>query len=159
MKEKKTIFDYVGMVFTTFGFSVVVLNIFCLLFGEHARDFSSMFSMGKEGLSVATMMQFFAAAVLIVLLRFLFFTDMVIKNMPVVLRTLCMVLSAIGIIVIFILRFGWFPADQWLPWLMFFISFGICFSVSALVAVLREKAENKKMEAALTRLKQQNFQQ
>lgn len=155
MEERKTIFDYVGTIFSTFGFSVVVLNVFCLLFGEQAQDFSSIFSMGKEGLSTETMMQFLGAAVLMVFLRFLFFTDRIIKNMSVVLRTLCMVLTAIGIVVIFTLRFGWFPVDQWLPWFMFFLSFGICFLVSSLIAVLKEKSENKKMEEALARLKQE----
>lgn len=155
MEERKTIFDYVGTIFSTFGFSVVVLNVFCLLFGEQAQDFSSIFSMGKEGLSTETMMQFLGAAVLMVFLRFLFFTDRIIKNMSVVLRTLCMVLTAIGIVVIFTLHFGWFPVDQWLPWFMFFLSFGICFLVSSLIAVLKEKSENKKMEEALARLKQE----
>lgn len=155
MEERKTIFDYVGTIFSTFGFSVVLLNVFCLLFGEQAQDFSSIFSMGKEGLSTETMMQFLGAAVLMVFLRFLFFTDRIIKNMSVVLRTLCMVLTAIGIVVIFILRFGWFPVDQWLSWFMFFLSFGICFLVSSLIAVLKEKSENKKMEEALARLKQE----
>ena len=156
MEERKTIFDYVGMVFNTFGFSIVILNIFCFLFGEEAKEFSNMFSMGKEGLSTDTMMQFFFVSALIVFIRFLFFTDKVIKNMSVVVRTLWMVLSSIGIVIFFILHFGWFPADQWLPWIMFIVSFGICFVVSTIITVFREKTENRKMEDALAKLKQQN---
>lgn len=156
MEERKTIFDYVGMVFSTFGFSIVILNVFCLLFGEDAREFSRIFSMGREGLSTAAMMQFLTMSVLIIFIRALFFTDIVIKSMPVIIRIFCMLLSVIGIVVCFILHFDWFPADQWLPWVMFIVSFGICFVVSALVAILRERIENKRMEAALAKLKQQS---
>ncbi len=156
MEEKKTIFDYVGMVFTTFGFTIVILTLLCFLFGEDAKEISSMFSLGKEGLSIAIMTQYLMVSVLIVALRFLFFTDVVIKNMSVTVRTLCMLLSVIGIIVFFIIRFGWFPIDMWIPWFMFIVCFGICFVVSTMIAVLKERAENRKMEEALTRLKQQN---
>ena len=73
MEERKTIFDYIGQIFQVFGFSMIVLNIFCLLFGEDASEFSKMFSLGKEGLSVPTMLQFFSVAVWVVFLRFFFF--------------------------------------------------------------------------------------
>ncbi len=156
MEEKKTIFDYVEMVFTTFGFTIVILTLLCFLFGEDAKEISSIFSLGKEGLSIAIMTQYLMVSVLIVALRFLFFTDVVIKNMSVTVRTLCMLLSVIGIIVFFIIRFGWFPIDMWIPWFMFIACFGICFVVSTMIAILKERTENKKMEEALTRLKQQN---
>lgn len=158
MEEKKTIFEYIGQVFLIFGFSMAVLNIFCLIFGEDAREFSAMFSLGKEGLSVAVMTQYFVVSILIVMMRFLFFTDVVLKNMKVVVRTFCMLVSVIGIIVIFILCFDWFPADMFFPWFMFFLCFGICFVGSLAVTILREKAENKKMEVALAKLKEQNMQ-
>lgn len=156
MEERKTIFDYIGQVFFIFGFSMAVLNIFCLLFGEDAKEFSSMFSLGKEGLSITTMAQYFVVSILIVMARFLFFTDVVIKNMRVAVRTFCMLMSVIGIIVLFIICFDWFPAHMFLPWFMFFVCFGICFAGSLAVTVLREKAENKKMEEALAKLKQQD---
>ena len=153
MEERKTVIDYIGQVFITFGFSIAVLNIFCLVFGEDAKELSSMFSMGKEGLSVATMMQYFAAAVLSVLIRFLFFTDVVIKNMSVVKRTFWMLVLEIAMIVLFIWRFDWFPVDVWPAWLAFFISFGLCFGGGVAVTGLKEKMENKKMEEALARAK------
>ena len=154
MDERRTIFDYIGMVFSVFGFFVAVMNIFCILFGEEAKEISSMFSMGNKGISIAMMMQYFAVSALIIAARFLFCTDIIIKNMAIAARAVCMVAASVVIIVFFILRFGWFPADMWMPWILFFVSFGICFAVSMTVAVQKEKADNRKMEEALAKLKQ-----
>lgn len=155
MEERKTIFDYIEQVMEIFGFSIVMLNIFCLLFGEDAREFSSMFVMGKEGLRVATMMQFLSMAVWIVLFRFLFFTDVVIKNMRTVGRACGMIISILVAMVIYVSVFQWFPADDWLPWVMFFVCFLLSFVVSLSVTTFKEKRENKRMEEALQKLKKE----
>lgn len=153
MEERKTIIDYIEQVMEIFGFSIFMLNIFCLLFGEDARGFSSMFVMGKEGLCIATMMQFLSMAVWIVLFRFLFFTDVVIKNMRVVYRACGMITSILVIMVIYVSIFRWFPANDWIPWVMFFICFLISFAVSLVVTGFKERMENKRMEEALQKLK------
>lgn len=154
MEERKTIFDYLEQVFIIFGITLVVLNVFCLLFGEAAKEFSTMFSLGSKGLSVFTMAQFLLVSAIVVALRFLFFTDVIIKNMPVIRRTMCMVIIVLIIISVFISVFGWFPIDMWQPWAMFFLCFSICFFLSTMVTGMKEKAENRKMEEALNRIKQ-----
>lgn len=155
MKNKETIFDYIGQIFLIFGFTIVCLNIFCVLFGEDAREYSTIFSLGKEGLGVSTMLQFLLASTAIVTLRFLFFTDRIIKNVSVAIRTAGMFISIILIMMMFIAGFRWFPVDMWRSWTMFFICFGISAGVSTAVSVLKEKMENKKMEDALQRLKKE----
>ncbi|GFI45665.1 hypothetical protein IMSAGC019_00977 [Lachnospiraceae bacterium] len=154
MEERKTVFDYMGRVLETFGFSVAILNIFCLIFGEEAEGFSTIFSLGKRGLSVATMGQFFSASVWVVAARFVFFTETVIKRMSLVLRTVLMVAAVLASTGIHILAFRWFPVDMWIPWLAFLVCFGICFAVSVVVTAFRERMENRKMEEALARLKE-----
>ncbi|MDE5932547.1 MAG: hypothetical protein K2H40_08710, partial [Lachnospiraceae bacterium] len=148
MEERKTIFDYIGQVFMIFGFTMLILVVFCLLFGESAKGYSEMFSFGKEGIGVETMLQFLLASVLTVALRWLFFTDTLIKNMTVILRAVGMVLSEVLVIIVLILIFGWFPMGEWLPWVMFFISFAVCFAVSVTLTVFRERWENRRMEEA-----------
>ena len=154
MEERKTVFDYMGRVLETFGFSVAILNIFCLIFGDEAEGFSTIFSLGKRGLSVATMGQFFSASVWVVAARFVFFTETVIKRMSLVLRTVLMVAAVLASTGIHILAFRWFPVDMWIPWLAFLVCFGICFAVSVVVTAFRERMENRKMEEALARLKE-----
>lgn len=153
MEERKTIFDYIGQVFMIFGITIGIINIFCLLFGDEAQGYSTMFALGHTGIPTTTIMQFFLAAVFTVSLRFVFFTETFIKKMSVPYRALCMVLSEVAVIFLFILTCGWFPVDEWLPWVTFFISFAICFVCSVAVTTVRERMENKRMKEALERLK------
>ena len=157
MEEKKTIFDYLGQVFLLYGIMTLMMNIFCVLFGEPAKEISAMFALGSEGLSVEIMMQYFIIAIFVTFSRFLFFTDIVIKKMPVPLRTLLMVISVIGMTAFFIVKYGWFPSGMPEPWIMFILCFSICFGTSLLVMALKEKAENTKMEEALKRIKEEEI--
>lgn len=154
MEENKTIFDYCGAVFLTFGFSILVMSIFCILVGEEAGAVSSLYALGKDGLSLATIWQFFGMSACITLLRMLFFTDRLIKRMSVTLRTVCMLLCVIGLIVLCAKVFGWFPVDMWQAWAGFAASFGVCFLGSCLLMFLRERTQNRRMEEALARAKE-----
>ena len=156
MEDRKTLFDYIGQVFIIFGFSIIVLNLFCILVGEYAQDVSSIYSMGKAGLSTATMMQFLGVSVCITGLRFLFFTDRIIRQMSITTRTVCMLLSIIALIMVCVIMFEWFPVDMWQPWAGFLLTFLLCFAGSMFVTRMKERTENRKMEEALQRLKEQD---
>ena len=154
MEERKTIFDYLAQVLIVFGFTMLVITIFCLAFGDSAKDLSAMFALGGKGIPVEIAFEFLGVSVLIVGVRFLFFTDICIKKMPIWLRTIGMLTAAVIIIAVFIIVFHWFPVNMWQPWAMFFICFGISFLGSYLVMVIKERVENKRMEEALQRLKE-----
>lgn len=154
MKDNKTVFDFLGQTLTVFGFTMLTLNIFCIFFGNSAKGYSSIFELGSQGVSVKTAFQFLFVSVLISGTKLIFFTDVIIKKMPIWLRTACMLIIVIIIMSAFITLFKWFPVNQWQPWAMFFICFGISFVGSWLVMITKEKTENKKMEEALRRLKE-----
>ena len=153
MDENNGIFDYLTRVMVVFGFSMLVMNIFCVIFGESAQGLSSMFAMGSQGLSVETAFQYLGISTLIVGMRSLFFTDRLIKNMAIPLRTVCMLGSVVLISIAFIIRFQWFPVDMWQAWAMFFLCFIVCFIGSYFVMLLKEKTENRKLNEALSKLK------
>lgn len=157
MEEKNTIFYYLSQVLIIFGFIIIVQNIFCLLFGESNQGHSALFALGNDGLSTGITFQFLSISVLIVLFRFIFFTDLLIKNLSIALRTMLLIVSNIATIASFIIIFKWFPVDMWEPWLMFFICFGISFFASLFVTMYKEKLENKRMEEALKRLKKKEL--
>lgn len=153
MEEKRTVFDYLAQVLIVFGFAVLTLNVFCLVFGNSAKEFSNMFALGNQGIPAQIVFQFLGVSVLLVGVRFLFFTDIVIKKMPIWLRTVCMLTVIVVIIAVFVIAFDWFPADMWQPWAMFFICFILSFLGSYFVMTVREKVENNRMDEALQRLK------
>ena len=154
MEENKTIFDYLAQVLIVFGFTMLMISIFCLAFGESAKEFSAMFALGSKGIPVEIAFQFLGVAFLIVGARYIFFTDICIKKMPIWLRTICMLAATVIIIAVFIIVFHWFPINMWRPWAMFVVCFGISFFGSYLVMVIKEQFENKRMEEALQRLKE-----
>lgn len=154
MEEKRNVFDYLGQILIVFGFSMLILNLLCLAFGNEAKDISAMFVLGNRGVPVEIAFQFLCVSALIVGARFVFFTDIVIKNMPLWMRTVCMLITAILIIAAFVVAFRWFPVMMWQPWAMFFVCFGLSFLGSYFVMVIKEKAENKRMEEALRRFKE-----
>lgn len=154
MERNKTIFDYLAQVLTIFGFSMLILNLFCMIFGDSAQGLSSMFALGSQGVPAEIAFQYLAISALIVGIRFLFFSDRLIKNMPIPVRTVCMLGCVLLLTAVFIICFQWFPADLWIAWVMFFVCFLLSFVCSYLVMLLKEKAENRKLQEALDRFKE-----
>ena len=155
MQSKTTIFDFWGQVFFMFGVSITMLAVFCVIFGSDAREMSSMFALGNQGLTISTMVQSMGVSLLITGLRYLYFTDKIIKNASAVVRTAAMLLSIVLVIAVFIVLFGWFPVNMWEPWAMFFLCFGISFGVSTVITFVKEKMDNRNMEEALEKLKKE----
>lgn len=153
MKKKNTVFDYLIQIFMIYGVTMVCICAFCMMFGENAREVSTLFALGSQGISVNTMLQFFVLSVIIATLRFVLFTDGLVKNIPMVVRTLLMFSVIIAVIVLFVVWFGWFPVNMWQPWVMFFVCFLVSAIVSAVLSYVKEQHENKKMEEALNELK------
>lgn len=153
MEEKKSIFDYLTQVLMTFGFAILMINVFCLFVGNSAKGFSAMFELGNQGIPVNITFQFLCISILLTGVRFLFFTDILIKEMSIRLRTIGMLTAIVMIIAAFIIVFHWFPVTMWQPWIMFFICFGISFLGSYFVMILKEKTDNKRMAEALRQLK------
>lgn len=154
MEEKRTVFDYLAQVLIIFGFAMLTMNIFCLAFGNSAKEFSTMFELGNRGIPTQTAFQFLCVSVLIAGARFVFFTDIIIKKMLVGSRTICMLTAIIITIAAFVIAFDWFPVNMWQPWAMFFICFGISFLGSYFMTIIRERIENRQMDEALQRLKE-----
>lgn len=154
MEEKKTVFDYLAQTMHIFGFSMLTLNVFCLIFGNSAREFSEIFGLGNQGVPVGIAFQFLCISTLITGTRFVFFTDIVIKKMSIGVRTILMLSFVIIITAAFIILFHWFPVNMWQPWVMFFICFGLSFAGSCFFVTVKEKAENERMKKALQQLKE-----
>ena len=153
MEENRSIFDQISKVFTVFGVVVLAHVVIGIIVGEGASSVSTLFSLGAEGLAMGTLLQLFALSVIVIILQTVFLTDMIIKSMSIVLRIVMMFVSVTCAIVVFVLAFKWFPVDEILAWVGFFVSFAICSIVSALYSRLKEKSENRKMDEALEKIK------
>lgn len=154
MEQNKTIYNYIGQLFATYGVIVTIFIIFTSIIGESAKDLSSLYRLGGEGLSIGTLIQLLALAGIITLAQILFLTDKWIKNMQLLVRNILFFATICVAIGFFVIIFVWFPIDNIKAWIAFAISFIICTGISVGISKLEENAENKKMEQALKRLKE-----
>ena len=154
MEEKKSILDYLAQMMIIFGFTTLILDIFCCAAGADAKDVSAIFALGDQGIPVEVSFQFLCISGLLTGARYVFFTDRIIQKMPVWLRCACMLTFAVILIAAFIILFHWFPVHMWQPWAMFFFCFGLSFLGSCFFVRLKEKTENRRMAEALQRMKE-----
>lgn len=155
MDKNFSLLKYLSQVFMIYGITTGLLNIFCILFGTSAYGLSTIFSLGNSGVGVATSFQFLLAAALIVGLKLIFTTDILIKKMPIAARIIALFAGAFATILVFIFAFDWFPADMPIAWIMFIVCFVISCGASTAISVLAEKQENRRLEEALKRYKEE----
>lgn len=155
MDKKFSLLAFLSQVFIIYGVTTGLLNIFSILFGSSAREISTLFALGDSGVSVSTSFQFLLVAFIINGLRSIFMTDTLIKQMPLAARIITMFAGAFGTIVVFIFLFGWFPADMPIAWIMFIVCFIISCLISTIISVLAEKQENRRLDEALKRYKEE----
>ena len=124
MEEKKTIFNYISQTFATYGVIVLIFILFSLFIGESAAEYSPLFALGKEGISLPILAELLLLAVMITLAQIVFVTDVLIANLSIVLRNVLLFVTV-------------------------FISYAVSMMVSVGITKLREHLENSKMQKAL----------
>ena len=156
MDKKFTIFGFLAQVFMIYGITTGLLNLFCLLFGSEAEGYSTIFSLAGAGVGVATSLQFLIAVTIVIMLRVVFMTDILIKNMSLGARIAAMFVSVFAVIIAFVFLFGWFPADDPLAWIMFIVCFAVSCTVSVIISTAAERQENRRLDEALKRVKEES---
>ena len=149
MEENKTIFNYIGQVFSTFGIIVTIFIVFGLLIGESSGEYSSLFRLGREGLTIATLLQLLLLSFVITISQVVFQTDKWIKNMMILWRNILFFLVIMLAIVFMVVLFGWFPLSDFKAWIGFFLSYTVSMMISILVSGIKERAEDRRMQEAL----------
>lgn len=155
MDKKFSVLKFFSQVFTIYGVTTLVLNIFCVLFGTSAWGISTIFSLGNSGVGVETSLEFLAAVLIINGWKLLTTTDFLIKKMSLAARIMLLFAGTFGIIFVFVILFGWFPIDMPIAWIMFILCFVVSCIVSTLISVLAERQENRRLEEALKRYKEE----
>lgn len=157
MIKKNTIFDFFINVMVVFAISIISICIFTFLFGEDAEGVSSVFALGKKGIPLSTVIQFLVMAFMVTMLRWIFFTDRLIKTLSMTFRIILMFITVIIMIAIFAAIFQWFPVNMIKPWIMFYICFAVYSTISIIISGLKEKKDNEKLQEALDTLKQEDI--
>ena len=156
MIRKNTVFDFLESVFVIFGITVLSLCVFVTMFGNEAKEISDIFSLGNDGVSIATLIQFFCMSFLVCAIRFICFTNLIIKKLSISGRTIVMFVSVIVAVGVFAAVFHWFPVDMALPWIMFFFCFSVYAALGITLSVLEETNDDKAREDAQVQVAEEN---
>jgi len=160
MEEKKTVFYYIRQAAATYGIIVLIFVILNLIIGERTEGYSTLFSMGGEGISLPILCELFLLSVMITLAQVVFLTDRWIINMTMMIRYVLFFVIVLIVMVIMIFAFKWFPEGDTIArigsWIGFIISYAISMIISVLVTKLKERAENSKMQEALDNYNKRN---
>ena len=76
MEENRSVFDYISKVFSVFGVVILIHVVIGLLVGADASEMSTLFTLGSEGLAMATIVQLFAMSVVVIIWQ------TILRNMP-----------------------------------------------------------------------------
>ena len=150
MKEKMKYLNWlINKILASFGAGVVTLGVLSCLMGDIGEKVSPLFSLGKAGISIDTLLQFLLLAVFSVVVKDVFMTDRWIKNMSVFLRkSLYFFVIVLGVFVMSRL-FKWFPADAARAWAFFGIFFAVAMVFITILTRTKEITENNKLQEAL----------
>ncbi|MCM1120908.1 MAG: hypothetical protein NC543_16300 [bacterium] len=159
MEEKKHLLHYLEQVFVIFGVSILIVEVICRIFGEEARQYSTMFELGNAGVPFHTVLEYLLASVCITVLRFVFFTDVLIRRWSLAARIVGMLSAVTALSGGLSYVFGWFPVSDPKCWAAFFISFGICFVLGTALSAWGERMENRQLEDALQRMQNREGEQ
>lgn len=154
MEGKKTFLDYIGQVFVIYGFSMLCMFIFTIIFGESAKEFSDLFLLGSQGLPVQIMGEFFIIDCIVVAWQWLLSNERILPSIPIYIRNIGIIVGVFITVVLFIIFAHWFPIGMWEAWAMFLLCFLLCAFVSTILSFVKTNIENEKLEKGLNRLKE-----
>ena len=149
---KKRFVLFIEKLLSTFAVIILVFMILTLFIGNGAKEKSSLFRLGNQGLSLSTLVQLFALSFAVCLLNVIFLTDTFLKNMGIVLRYVLFFILTMAVLASFSLIFHWIPNE-----IKYWLGVLACFLVSTITSIfvsrLLSKREDEKLNSALKAIK------
>lgn len=139
----------------TFAASILVVSLLGYLLGDIVKDMSTLFSLGKSGLSYDVILEIAILSFFISMYtHILFESDLF--NKQLFLHKVIAMFSISGITTaVFIALFGWFPITFIKGWIGFFISFLICFLIATAGMLYKYKKDEQHYNARLKKMQKE----
>lgn len=153
MENKRSILDFLGAVMKTFGICICFLSIITIMANTEMIETGHMFTFGNEAISITVLLQFLLISFITEILVFLFTSAYMIRLLSLTTRLILMPLSIILCLGISIYFFDWFPPGFLLPWILFVVSFLMCFGISVAITLYKNKKADAVLNKALEKMK------
>lgn len=145
--------SFITHVLNQYAVTILLMMIITALFGRKAESYSTMFTLGSQGISLPTLLQLLLFSLLISVMQVFYFSERIIKHMMSLWRTILMLITILIISLIFIILFDWFPLNSLSAWLGYFICFGGGTLGGSLYMILKTRKDSKRYEELLTNYK------
>lgn len=153
MENKRTFLDFMSFVMKTFGICICFLVVLTMAANTKMIEVSKMFIFGNKAISITILLQFLLLSFITAILVFLFTSNYMIQILSLTARLILMPLSIILCLGIAIYFFHWFPVNEPLPWILFVVSFLICYGISIAITLYKNKKTDDVLNKALEKMK------
>lgn len=151
MKRQGFIINYL----ITFAASILVISALGYLLGDMVKDMSTLFSLGKSGLSYRVIMQIAILSFLIAIYTHILFESNFLNEQLFLHKVIVMFFISGLTTAVFIAEFGWFPITSMKGWIGFILSFLICFIVATAGMLYKYKKEEQRYNACLKEMQKE----
>ena len=157
-----------GTIFTFSVLAMIFAGMLTARYASYMRDMSTLFALGKAGLSFNTLLQIAAFSLVLAFFAAIIFSERIfgkiwlsekwfIKLRPInarfLQRSVLLLLASMLTLSVFAATFKWFAIKDPLSWLKFLLSTFVCFSASIGLTLLKQKLESKKYDRLLASFK------
>ena len=139
----------IGAIFTL---SVLAISIAGMVFSRNdpkMRELFSMFSLAPLGITYNAILQIAAFSVVLAIISTFLFSEQFFYKMRFLWRTILLFLMTFVSFSLFSILFKWFPVNDPMVWIGFFISTFVCFFMSIGLTLAKQKLEGKKYNKLL----------
>jgi len=139
----------IGTIFTLTVLAISATGMIFARLDHNMSEASSLFALAPFGLTYNTILQLLTSSVILALVSTFLFSERFFYKMRFLLRTVIFLLMVLTIFSLFAIIFKWFPINDSMGWLNFFISTFVCFLISIGLTLVKHKLEGKKYNKLL----------
>lgn len=153
MERKITVAQFAISTLVAFTVMILFLTLIGPLVGGDAKEISTLFSLGSQGISYATIRQTLVMALYASIVQVVFLSNWIVKKMMLLWRTILVfffILTGIGALSVW---FRWLPLNNTVAWVAYLFSFAGACSLSTLLMVVKTRRESAQVEKKLEEYK------
>jgi len=139
----------IGIIFTLSVIAISIAGIILIRYDPDLREAYSLFALAPLGLTYNTILQIAGGSIILAVVSTFLFSEHFFYKMRFLLRIIIFLLMTLIIFSLFAIIFKWFPVNDPVVWIRFFISTFACFFISIGLTLVKQKLEGKKYNKLL----------
>jgi len=136
-------------IFTLTVLAMSIAGMIFVRYDPNLREAYSLFALAPLGLTYKTILQIAGGSIILAVVATCLFSEHFFYKMRFLPRIIIFLLMTFIIFSLFAIIFKWFPVNEPMVWIRFFISTFVCFFISIGITLVKQKLEGKKYNKLL----------